>query len=96
MRGLVSVLRESPSLGDWSTDCPVCPPSHTRVLHPSHQCPCLSSALGLPTGPRSWSLSQGIGSPRGTTSPSEMEMTTGPGFSCPILHGKFPLFPRTP
>lgn len=32
----------------------------------------------------------------GTLNPSEIEITPDPGLSHPILHRKFPLFPRTP
>lgn len=43
----------------------------------------------VPRGARKF-FRQVKGSPRGTLSPSEMEATIDPGFSCPLLHGKVP------
>ena len=78
----------------------------TGVLHPSHLCPCVSSALVL-TGSGSWRsstwrLSQGIlwvpllgrGGPHETLSPSEIEAKTHPGSLVPLWMGNCPLFPR--
>ena len=88
VRGLLSVLGEGSAWG-------AVPQTALCVPNTSHQCPCLSSAPGLPTGPRSWSsstwrLGQGMGRLCGTLSPSEMEATPDPGSSSPIMHGKCP------
>ena len=67
VRGLLSVLGEGSAWG-------AAPQTALCVPNTSHQCPCLSSAPGLPTGPRSqrsstWRLGQGMGDPVGRSAP---------------------------
>lgn len=64
-------------------------------MHPCHLCPCFCSRP-----PHRAHLETQLRVPRAssvtgeeTLSPSEMETNVDPGFSCPILHRKFPSFP---